>query len=106
MPTNPAAPRPFHCIVKGARSRICVEWKFGDMQQYWRLVCEWKHHRLLAAPVPKYMTAAAFFTNCVNCYYPNRTEKYFNCSPPSLPAYFATMRQPIHADLNAYHHYH
>jgi hypothetical protein len=87
---------------RGARARVTVEWKFGDVQQYWRATTEWKQMRLLAMPVTRYMLAAAFLTNCVNCHHPNRTEKYFDCAPPSLPAYFRVMQQPYQQNLDHY----
>ena len=64
-----------------------------------------KQMRLLRMPVPRCMIAAVFLTNCVNCHYPNRTEKYFDCAPPSLSEYFAIMRQPPQANINNYAYY-
>ena len=89
----------------GSRARVVVEWKFGDMQTYWPAVSMWKRLRILASPVPRYMIVAAFLTNCLNCHYPNRTEKYFDCRPPSLAAYFRIMNQDVSENLNNYGHY-
>ena len=73
----------------GAVMRVTVEWKFGDLQQCWRCLAEWKQLRVLAMPVPRHVRVGVFLTNCVNCHYPNRTEKYFNCAPPTLPEYIS-----------------
>ena len=88
----------------GARARVTVEWYFGDLKQYWSTVCHWKLFRLHAVPCPRYMRVAAFFTNCLNCHFPNRGEKYFDCKPPSMPAYFAVLRAPAQADVTQYPH--
>jgi hypothetical protein len=89
----------------GARMRVTVEWKFGDLQQYWRCLTEWKQLRILAMPVPRHMRVGMFLTNCANCHYPNRTEKYFECAPPTLDEYLAIILQPYQANLQAYHFY-
>ena len=88
-----AAQRVFNYI--GARMRVSVEWFFLDLQQYWATLCHFKLFRVHAMPIPRYMRAAVFFTNCIACHYPNRVEKYFNCAPPTLYCYFAIMRLPV-----------
>jgi hypothetical protein len=89
----------------GARMRVTVEWKFGDLQQCWRCLTEWKQLRILAMPVPRYMRVGMFLTNCVNCHYPNRTESYFDCAPPTLAEYLSIITQPVQANLQNYHYY-
>jgi len=88
----------------GSRGRVTVEWFFGNVQQYWATVCKWKTMRLHAVPVPRYMRAAVFLSNCINCHYPNQMESYFDCKPPSLRTYFAIMRLPVQG-VNEYPHY-
>ena len=88
----------------GARTRVTVEWKFGDLQQRWRCLTERKQLRTLATPVPRRVRAGTFLANCANCHCPNRTESRFNCSPPTLAECLSVMTQPAEGSLQNCHH--
>jgi hypothetical protein len=72
--------------------RICVEWEFGDIVTQWAHV-NYKRNQLIAngsRPGQQYIVAA-LLTNCRNCLRPGVTSKYFNCTPPSLEEYVASL---------------
>ena len=72
--------------------RICVEWEFGDIVTQWANV-NYKRTQMIAngsRPGQQYIVAA-LLTNCRNCLRPAQTSMYFNCPPPALEEYVASL---------------
>jgi hypothetical protein len=72
--------------------RICVEWEFGDIVTQWAHV-NYKRMQMIAngsRPGQQYIVAA-LLTNCKNCLRPSQTSTYFNCAPPALEDYVASL---------------
>ena len=67
--------------------RICVEWGFGKIVQYFAYLHFIKNHKVLLQPVGKYYLVGAILTNCHTCLYGSQTSSFFNVSPPSLEDY-------------------
>ena len=77
-----------------ASSRICVEWEFGHIIQYWAALQMRVQQKLLdgSRPGQQYFVAA-LLTNCLNCLQPNNTSQYFSVVPPALEEYIAGLLQ-------------
>jgi hypothetical protein len=81
----------FNEVMSGVR--ICVEWEFGDIVTQWAHV-NYKRSQMIAngsRPGQQYLVAA-LLTNCRNCLRPGQTSKYFQCAPPALEAYIASLQ--------------
>jgi hypothetical protein len=70
-----------------SRLRICVEWSFGKVLQYFGYVGHKMGMKMGLSPVAAYYLTAVFFTNCHTCYYGSNTSFYFDCLPPSIEEY-------------------
>jgi hypothetical protein len=72
--------------------RICVEWEFGDIVAQWAHV-NYKRNQVIAngsRPGQQYIVAA-LLSNCRNCLHPAKTSQYFQCLPPTLEEYIASL---------------
>jgi nuclease HARBI1 len=72
--------------------RICVEWEFGDIVNYWAAV-NFKPRQVISngsRPGQQYIIAA-LLSNCRNCLSPCRTSQYFDCPPPVLEDYVESL---------------
>ena len=72
--------------------RICVEWEFGDIVNYWAAV-NFKPRQVIfngSKPGQQYIVAA-LLSNCRNCLSPCRTSLYFDCPPPVLEDYVESL---------------
>ena len=72
--------------------RICVEWEFGDIVTQWAHV-NYKRNQVIAngsRPGQQYIVAA-LLSNCRNCLRPAQTSQYFECLPPTLEEYIASL---------------
>lgn len=71
--------------------RICVEWVFGKICQYFTYVDFKRSNKILLLPVGKHYTVAALLTNCHTCLYGSQTSSFFNVHPPSLEQYLSNV---------------
>ena len=67
--------------------RICVEWAFGKICQYFTYVDFKRNNKVLQQPIGKYYNVAALLTNCHTCLHGSPTSSYLMISPPSLESY-------------------
>lgn len=67
--------------------RICVEWTFGKICQYFSYVDFKRHSKILLQPIGKYYLVAALLTNCHTCLYGSLTSRFFQVTPPQLETY-------------------
>ena len=74
-----------------SRVRVCVEWVFGKLCQYFTFVDFKRSNRVLLLPVGKHYTVAALLTNCHTCLYGSQTSTFFNVQPPSLEQYLSNV---------------
>ena len=88
-----AAQRAYNYIM--ARVRVAVEWSFGDVVNQFAFCNYQVGQKVHSNPVMAYQMAAALLTNCIVCAYPSRTEKYFNCGPPTIEEYLYLLRLPV-----------
>lgn len=63
-----------------SKIRICVEWGFKDIIQYWTFLDFRQKMKIFKFPVAKYYIISAFLTHIHNCFYDNQTAQYFNCT--------------------------
>ena len=64
--------------------RICVEWTFGKICQYFTYVDLKRNNKVLLQPIGKYYIVAALLTNCHSCMYGSLTSSFFGIPAPSL----------------------
>ena len=69
--------------------RICVEWTFGKLCQYFAFVDFKKNNKVLLQPVGKYYLVATLLTNCHTCLYGSQTSNFFDLQPPALEVYLS-----------------
>ena len=75
-----------------ASVRICVEWEFGDIVVYWAAVNYKPAMKIESGCKPgQQYIVAALLSNIHNCLRPGKTSRYFNCSPPTLEEYIASL---------------
>ncbi|GFR73961.1 protein ALP1-like [Elysia marginata] len=67
--------------------RMCVEWSFGKIIQYFSFLDYKKNQKLFLQPVAKHYLVGGLLTNCHTCLYGSVTTSYFDCPPPSLEDY-------------------
>ncbi|QRV82757.1 DDE superfamily endonuclease [Ceratobasidium sp. AG-Ba] len=73
-----------------SRCRMCVEWGFGKVFNYFAFLDYDKNMRLYGSPVRRYFILAVFFTNLHTCLYGSVTSHTFKLAPPSLEEYLLT----------------
>ena len=71
--------------------RICVEWTFGKICQYFSYVDFKRHSKILLQPIGKYYLVAALLTNCHTCLHGSLTSSVFKVTPPHLETYLSNM---------------
>ena len=71
--------------------RICVEWAFGKICQYFTYVDLKRNNKVRLQPVGKYYAVAALLTNCHTCLYGSMTTTFFDVTPPSLESYLSNI---------------
>ena len=69
--------------------RVCVEWGFGKLVQYFAFVDFSKNLKVLLQPVGKLYIVAALLINCHTCLYGSQTGEYFELNAPQLEAYLS-----------------
>ena len=86
-----------------SKCRICVEWGFGKILQYFMYLDFQRNLKVLLQPVAKYYLVGALLINCHTCLYGSLTGTYFDLEPPSLETYLSNLYlwkllcKPIHA---------
>ena len=68
--------------------RICVEWVFGKICQYFDFK---RNNKVLLQPVGKHYLVAALLTNFHSYLYGSNTASFFNVRPPSLEQYLSNV---------------
>lgn len=68
-----------HWNTAMSKVRICVEWGFKEIIQYWTFLDFRRRMKIFKFPVAKYYMVGAFLTNIRNCFYDNEIAQYFNC---------------------------
>jgi len=70
-----------------SRTRITVEWMFGEtVEQFSSLKCK-RRLKILSSPVHKWYINCTFLNNLLNTSYPNAISQFFNLKPPCLETY-------------------
>ena len=67
--------------------RVCVEWGFGKIAQYFAYLDFQKNLKVLLQPVAKYYAVGALLINCHTCLYGSVASSFFNLDPPLLEDY-------------------
>ena len=70
-----------------SKVRVCVEWGFGKIMQYFSYLDYRKNLKVLLQPVARYYFIGALLTNCHTCLYGSVTSTYFGVDPPLLETY-------------------
>ncbi|KAF8594374.1 hypothetical protein BDV93DRAFT_171512 [Ceratobasidium sp. AG-I] len=73
---------------KMARYRMCVEWAFGKVFNYFSSLEFKRTRRLGQHAVGRDFIVAVLFTNAHTCLYGSVTSRAYHLSPPSLEDYF------------------
>ena len=68
--------------------RICVEWVFEDIVNYFKFTDFKKDLKIGLSAVGKTCTVCALLRNALTCLYGNNTASLFNVQPPVLEDYF------------------
>ena len=74
-----------------SKCRICVEWGFGKILQYFTYLDFQRNLKVLLQPVAKYYLVGALLINCHTCLYGSLTGTYFDLEPPSLETYLSNL---------------
>lgn len=74
-----------------SRLRVSVEHAFGRVQNLWQSLAFYVTRRMGSTPVASYFFAAVLLTNIMTCLRGHQTAKKFDCQPPALVEYFATV---------------
>lgn len=74
-----------------SKCRICVEWGFGKILQYFMYLDFQRNLKVLLQPVAKYYLVGALLINCHTCLYVSLTGTYFDLEPPSLETYLSNL---------------
>jgi hypothetical protein len=74
-----------------SKVRICVEWGFGKITQYFAYLNFEKNIKVLLQPVAKYYLVGTLLINCHTCLYGSTTNKYFGLDPPLLETYLSNI---------------
>ncbi|RLN60722.1 hypothetical protein BBJ28_00023087 [Nothophytophthora sp. Chile5] len=70
-----------------SRSRVTVEWCFGQIVRYWAFLDFKKQHKIFLSPVAKYYLTGTLLTNAITCLHGSQVASFFDCAPPSLEEY-------------------
>ncbi|KAF8596928.1 hypothetical protein BDV93DRAFT_454102, partial [Ceratobasidium sp. AG-I] len=76
-----------------ARYRMCVEWAFGKVFNYFAALEFKRNRRLGQTAVGKQFFNAVLFTNAHTCLYGSVTSRTFHLAPPSLEEYLQPEKQ-------------
>ena len=68
--------------------RIAVEWLFGDIVEWFKVLDFKKNLKVGLSAVGKMYTVFALLTNSRTCCYGNKASQFFNLQPPDLEHYF------------------
>ena len=68
---------------------VSVEWLFGLISNYFKLVDFQKMQKVGLSAVGKIYVTCALLQNAHTCLYGNIVSEYFDCQPPTLQQYFA-----------------
>ena len=68
--------------------RICVEWVFEDIVNYFKFTDFKKDLKIGLSAVGKTYAVCALLRNALTCLYGNNTASFFNVQPPALEDYF------------------
>ena len=68
--------------------RVSVEWLFGDIINYFKLVDFKKNLKIGLSAVGKMYVVCAIIRNAMTCLYQNQTSYFFDLEPPTLHEYF------------------
>ena len=68
--------------------RIAVEWVFGDIINYFKLLDFKKNLKISLSAVGKFYIVSALLRNALTCLYGNSTSNFFQLDPPALNEYF------------------
>lgn len=94
VPFADEAVNPVHAGYNNAMTtvRISVEWAFGGILRHWASLGWVPDQQLLSQrKIGQIYFVAALLTNLLNCVRPNQTSQYFDCTPPSLSEYLASV---------------
>ena len=70
-----------------SKTRITVEWLFGDISNWFAFLDFKKNLKLNLSAVGKMYLVCALMANARTCLYGNLTSDYFGCEPPLLEEY-------------------
>jgi hypothetical protein len=69
--------------------REIIEWDYGEVGNFFRLVSYKKVLQMMNMPVKQMYLTALILRNAFNTMQPNNTSQYFNLLPPSLEEWLA-----------------
>ena len=69
--------------------RMSVEWRFGDIVNYFKFLDFKNNLKFSLSAVGKMYIVCATLRNALTCMYDNPTSKYFALDPPTIQDYFA-----------------
>ena len=82
-------PRMYAFNTSMSSVHICVEWLFGDIVNYFKLIDFKKNQNIGLSSVGKTYIVCALLRNALTCLYGNVTSRYFDLNPPTFQEYFA-----------------
>ena len=68
--------------------RVSVEWLFGDILNYFKLIDFKKNLKIGLSSIGKTYVVCALLRNALTCLYGNLTSEFFEVDLPSLQDYF------------------
>ena len=71
-----------------SKVRVAVEWVFGDVINYFKLVDFKKNLKIGMSAVGKIYIVCALLRNAMTCLYGSSTANYFDVQPPDINEYF------------------
>jgi len=69
--------------------RVCVEWLFRDVSDYFKFIDFKKNLKLELSAVGKQYIVSALFRNILTCFYGNLTSETFQVEPPTVDNYLS-----------------
>lgn len=75
--------------TKMSRFRMCVEWAFGKVFNYFAALTFKRNRRLHQSVIAKHFAVAVLLINAHTCLYGSVTSRTFHLPPPSLEEYFS-----------------
>ena len=70
-----------------SKVRVCVEWVFGDITNYFAFLDYKKNLKVGLSAVEKMYVTCGLLQNARTCLYKNTTSIFFDIDPPSLDDY-------------------